>query len=434
MDRLLKEAELAQNNVDKAEQKASTIYTTLNSARALGSEIESLYNTIPFQLNIVTTTIRSNMVYNDRGQLTDYTELTTQKGIAKELAWKAMDKAGDLYRWANELSVQTNAKADALYAEAATAEAEGRTEDAQALKDEADRLRAEAHDFQEIAYLAQTASQKAEAFLNALKAEDQNLIETTQSELLQAQDALGDKVEDFARAKEGELDQAREILTTLQRLAYETEEAAKKAEDYAKIVGRYEVVRDTTYNNAGNIVTKTTDTYELNYKGEKTLIQTVTVNNEYNTDNSLHSQTTLTYKYVDGEAKLVAKEVIEHAYDGGRCINKTTYSYAVNTYGTEILVGKSILATEYNALGQIVKETNNIFGITGEGSAILAAREVTTNTYETQGNIAVQTKELYWIERDGTARLAAKHIITNEYDLQGNLIHQSTMKYALISE
>ncbi|MBU4589887.1 MAG: hypothetical protein KKG01_03080, partial [Candidatus Omnitrophica bacterium] len=434
-DRLQGDADAARTTADRAKEKVENIENSLTLGRRLEEASIILSNTIPFQLDLVITTTRSDMEYNDKGQLTDYIEVTNRQGMAKELACRAMDKAGDLQRWAQHLATNARDKARELRNEAVRAEVDERYGDAQALRDEAERLDGEADEFDRIAALAEALSQKAQVLIEALEAEDQDLIDAAHADLLLAQDALGDKVEDFVRAKEEELGEAREELAILQRLANETEQAAKEAEDLARILGRYEVKNVFQDGNVENI---TIDTYEVSYDGTHELVKTEEITKAYDPLTNLGtSETTISYDYIDGEKTAVKSEVAEYLYEGNQT-TKTTLTYQINTYGTPTLIGKEVLITEYDGTtGRVANETRKIYGIeTDGGTPILIAQEVTSNTYEVQGSITVQTqiKEFSWVEPNGDTRVVARHEVTNEYDSEDNLIYQSILRYAMISE
>jgi len=233
IDILLKEDELAQNDVTEAEQNVSSLYNSVNSTRLLQEEITALSDSIPYDLEVSVITSRSNMQYNDAGQLTDYVDVTIQNGMTNESVWKVLDRVSDIERWARGLYEETRDRAIELYNEAAIAEAEGRDEDAQLLREEAGRLRQEVDGLEEIVHLARSATQKADNLRNAVKAGDQDLIETSQAELLEAQDALGDRVEDFVRAREDELDLINDRVEQLEILAREARNIANNAQEIA---------------------------------------------------------------------------------------------------------------------------------------------------------------------------------------------------------
>jgi len=343
--RILKEEkDLAQEIFDNAEERVEELERAFDLTFDIKARIYSFTAILSSILDVETETQRTITGYNDLGQITGYTDATSQLGLSQINAWRSLNTVITISRHLEHNITFLADRIDTLEAELAEAEAHGDSAKVEELADVIGELTTQKENLESLLPLVSAAEDKAGEFYQLVTSgADKGLIENSQLETLAAIADLGYELdtivwdtEDRYLLQQEETREAYDAFSTTRSNVYILQEIYNDADKEAKDAER-EAAEDPTPEN----ISRAEELREMADIAEQ----------ELEDAKEAEESARLEYKREDAVLRIIEKTVI----DLGKIQDDKDFSTSVFSLSSIIELETQIQrdAVTYNKLGQI---------------------------------------------------------------------------------
>ncbi|HAZ09891.1 MAG TPA: hypothetical protein DCY56_02120, partial [Candidatus Omnitrophica bacterium] len=424
--------------IDAKSKKESTVLRliekeNINSGK-MGDDLKfsSSVFALPVTFDVETKLQRANITYNELGQISGYTDTTSQFGLSQISAWRSLNSAVTVnHRVEHNISFLT-VRIETLEDELTQAQNQGLLAKVEELQGAIDELTSQKEALQALLPLLNSTQDKASAFYNLVKeGADKELIKDSQAQALEAIGNLGDALDDTIWNSGNKYELLQSDIDELKLIQAELNDAIQIISDFGAINGSYEVITEET--SGGKVIKKTIKEYDYTSKEEATqqpgsiLVGEKEIYYTYNNEGQVIQEVTDYYRMATpgnyDSKKKVSRDKVFYEYANGNVSHQKKESYEVNLYGQELLIGIEDIFNEYNTDGKISTRIKDLYRVNYKKENELSEKTISEFTYD--GNNIIQKDRVFNIRSE----LVRQEIVTSENNASGALLKKTIESY-----
>ncbi|MBU4501505.1 MAG: hypothetical protein KKA79_02855, partial [Nanoarchaeota archaeon] len=425
------EADAVKKIYDKAKERVDKIEQSFDVTYDIKKETDGLIQILSSILDVQTQIQRTNITYNELGQISGYTDTTSQFGLSQITAWRSVNSVITInHRIEHNISFLTTRIA-ILEDELTQAQNQGLLAKVEELEGAIDELISQKEALETLLPLIQAAEDKAIAFYNLVKeGADKELIKNSQAQALEAIGDLGDALDDTIWSLEDKHMLLQIGLDELKLIQAELNDALQVMNDFGKINGSYEVITEETLDN--KVIKKTIKEYEFTSddreqgQSDSMLVGERETYYTYNIEGQVIQEVTDYFRMVIpgnyDSKKMVSRDKVFYEYANGNVSHQKKESYRINSYRQELLIGIEDIFNEYTD-GKVSTRIKDLYRVNYKKENELSEKTVSEFTYD--GNNVIQRDRVF--NRKG--ELVRQETITSENNVSGVLLKKTIESY-----
>ncbi|MFC1666909.1 hypothetical protein ACFL0P_03475, partial [Candidatus Omnitrophota bacterium] len=378
-------------------------------------------------LDVETQLERKDMTYNSLGQMSGYTDITSQFGISQISAWNSLNTVVEINHGIKHEISFLSGRIEALGLELIEAQSGELQTKVDELQGSIDELVSQKEALEGLLPLIASSVEKTSIFYNLVASDaGAQLIEDAQLQALEAISALGYELDDVIWQTEDNYTLQQQDLDILKSVEVELNNALQIVEDFGRIAGRYEV-EEKEY--SGDLLVKkiikeyeyTADDRESG-ESDSLLVAEKETAYTYNNKAELIEETTDYFRIIGESRRRILRDKVFYEYADGRVSFQKTESYDVLTYEQEVLRTIQEQFNEYNSGGQLIRETKDLYRVDSDGGLVFS--EKSTSEFIYTSHDTTQIDKTF----SATGELVKQKIIIKNYD-NGALTDEVTQYY-----